>query len=117
MAEELENAALDGNHEFVIANNENLVEKALKLISDINLLLEEISSDNQKHIKERPDKGTLIKLRTACENYDMSSIDAALEELEASDYKIDGDLIIWLRENTEQMNLDEIVKKLSAVTG
>jgi len=116
MAEELEKAALAGDYDYVNANNANLVEKALKLISDISEMLERINADNQKHIKERPDKETLSKLRIACENYDMSSIDAALEELEANDYKHDGELIIWLRENAEQMNLDEITKKLAAIT-
>ena len=113
MAEELEKAAIAGDHDYVTEHNGTLVKKVLKLISDINIMLEEVSADNQKHIKERPDKDTLNKLRMACENYNMSSIDAALEELEANEYKYDGDLVVWLRENVEQMNLDEITKKLS----
>jgi len=113
MAEDLEKAAIAGDYDYVVANNASLVEKAYELISDINSMLEEIDTDNQKQKLERPDKITLDRLRVACENYDMNGVDAALEELEAHDYNFDGELVVWLRENTEQMNFDEISKKLS----
>ena len=113
LAEDLEKAALAGDYDYVAAQNANLVEKALNLITGINALLKEIDADNQKPKKERPDKDTLNKLCIACENYDMIGVDAALEELEANDYEFDGELVVWLRENAEQMNFDEISKKLS----
>ena len=113
MAEELEKAAIAGDYDYIAANNASLVEKALKLISDIDIMLEELKEDNQKHKKERPDKDTLNKLRIACDNYNMGGVDAALEELEANDYEHDGELVSWLRENAEQMNCGEISKKLS----
>jgi len=115
MADDLERAAIDGNYAFVAANNEALIENSQNLISNIDILLDEINTDNQKHKKERPDKETLQNLCAACENYDMKSIDAALDELEAYEYEFDGDLVVWLRVNAEEMNLDEISKKLSAL--
>ena len=113
LAEELEKAAIAGNYDYIAANNAILIEKVLMLISDIDIVLEEIDADNLKHVKERPDKGTLEKLRIACENFDMGGVDAALDELEANDYEHDGDLVVWLRENVEQMNLNEIKKRLT----
>ena len=113
LADELEKAAIAGDYNYVAANNATLLKMASTLISDVNKMLEQIDIDNQKQIKERPDKDTLEKLRIACENYDMRSVDTALEELEANEYEFDGELIIWLRDNVEQMNLDEINKKLS----
>jgi len=114
IAEALEKAAIAGNYDYIIANNANLKSTVQKLISDIELILTEIDADNKKPVKDKPDSKLLDKLVQACENYEMSNVDAALDELETYDYKSDGDLIIWLRENAEQMNFDEIVERLSS---
>jgi len=113
IAQALEGAALDGDYAYVAANNENLTATARKLISDISFMLERFDADNLKQKKEKPDSETLDKLRQACIDYEMNVVDAALEELETFDYETDGDLIAWLRENAEQMNFDEIAKRLS----
>jgi hypothetical protein len=55
----------------------------------------------------------LKKFLKACDDYDMDRIDGIMEELEEFEYKTGGDFIIWLRENVDQMNLKEIIDKLS----
>jgi len=114
IAEALERAALAGDYEYVVTHNDKMAVITRKLIADINSMLEELDSDNEKPKKAKPDVVTLNNLRIACDNYDMSGVDAALDELEGYEYESDGELIIWLRENTEQMNFDEIIKKLSS---
>jgi len=114
IAEALERAALAGDYDYITAHNANLAEATRKLISDIEAMLEEIDADNQKPKKEKPDADILDKLRVACDNYDMRDVDAALEALEGYEYEVDGELVIWLRENAEQMNFDEISNKLLA---
>ena len=116
MADILEKAAINGDYDHVVEHNEALIKKSQQLISDIDKMLDEINNDNQKNKKERPDKELLQELCTACENYDMKGIDAALDDLEAYEYEVDGDLVVWLRVNTEEMNLDEIINKLSALS-
>jgi len=113
IAGSLEKSAQTGDHDYIKANNANLVKTAEKLISNIEAILKEIDADNQKNKKEKPDSETLSRLLRACENYEMSNVDAALEELETYDYETDGELVIWLRENAELMNFNEIVEKLS----
>ncbi|MCL2576423.1 MAG: transporter substrate-binding domain-containing protein [Defluviitaleaceae bacterium] len=113
IAEALEGAALAGDYEYVAAHNENLTTTARRLISGITTMLERFDADNLKPKKEKLDNETLDRLRQACIDYEMSGVDAALGELEAFDYKTDGELIVWLRENAEQMNFDEIVKRIS----
>ena len=112
-AEKLENAARAGDYNYIITFNTGFSIAVQRLISYISELVEEIDADNQKPVKERPDTKTLEKLLHACENYEMNKVDEAIEELESYSYKSNGDLVIWLRENTEQMNFDEIIKKLS----
>jgi len=113
IADALEKAAIAGDYDYVSANNKNLIKKAEKLITDIDLMLEKFDADNKKPVKEKPDRDTLVRLHLACLNYDMNGVDTALEELESNDYEFDGELVVWLRENAELMNLDEICKKLS----
>jgi PAS domain S-box-containing protein len=113
LAEALENAAYAGDINYINANNAALSVTARKLISDINAMLDEINADNPKPKRDRPDSGTLDRLRRACTDFEMSVVDAALEELEAYSYESGGELISWLRENAEQMNFDEIAKRIS----
>ena len=113
LAEALEKAANAGDYEYIASNNSTLVEKTRKLISDIHSKIDEIDAGNLKPKKPNPDSETLDRLRQACIKYEMNGVDAALEELEAFDYETNGDLIVWLRENAELMNFDEIVERLS----
>ena len=115
LASALEDAAVAGDFDFVTANNAAFLETTKKLIADIEKLLEKIEVYCSKPKKEKPDIETLRRLREACENYEMSSVDEALAELEAYAYETDGELVSWLRKNAEQTNFDEIAEKLSAL--
>ena len=109
----MERAANAGEFEYVDTHNASFVKAARKLISDIDDMLMQIHADNLKPKREKPDKGTLDKLREACVNYEMNNVDAAISELEAFEYESDGELVIWLRKNAEQTNFDEIAERLS----
>ena len=114
MAKVLENAANAGDYEYVAAHNAKFADTVRRLISGIKKMIEEVDAANQKPKKKKPDAKLLEKLRQACENYEMSGVDEALDKLEAFDYETDGELIVWLRENAEKVNFDEIMEKLSA---
>ena len=113
LAESLEKAASIGDYDYIIVNNKNLKDTTIKLVEDINEMVDEIDADNLKPVKGKPDGEVLNRLRQACQNYEMINVDAALDELEAFDYESDGELVVWLRENAEQMNFDEIIERLS----
>jgi PAS domain S-box-containing protein len=115
LAEALEKAAHSGGYDFVAANNAAFTETARRLILNIEKLLEQVLASENKPKKDAPDSGLLQKLREACVNYEMSAADEALEGLEAFVYDTGGELIVWLRENVEQMNFDEIAERLSAL--
>jgi len=114
IAEALENAAISGDYKYIKANNKNLIDSVKRLISNIEATVDNIDSDNRKPKQDSPDSDILNNLLQACTDYDMRQVDAALEELEAYDYVSNGELVIWLRDNVEQMNFDEIIDRLSA---
>ncbi|MCL2456939.1 MAG: Hpt domain-containing protein, partial [Defluviitaleaceae bacterium] len=113
LAGELENAALAGDFDFAASHNEKFIAAARKLIENISQMLAEIDAENKKPQKNKPDEKILADLRQACTDFEMSGVDAALDALETFEYETDGELVAWLRENAEQMNFDEIIKKLS----
>ena len=113
-AEALENAAHAGNYDYVNANNTAFTEAARRLISDIENMIEEIRAAQNKPKRNKPDRETLDRLREACINYEMNNVDAAIAELETFEYDSDNELVVWLRQNVEQTNFDEIIERLSA---
>jgi len=111
----LEEAAKAHNYEFIVASNIILDKQAKKLISDISDVLDTIGSDVVKQKKSEPDVALLNKLGKACEEFDMNTVDSVITELETFDYESGNELILWLRENAELTNFDEIVEKLKDV--
>jgi CheY-like chemotaxis protein len=112
-AETLEKEAKAGNYDFIVEHNADFLETALKLVTDIEDMLEQISTDKPKQKKDKPNEDVLLKLYAACEKYDMDEVDAIMGELGSFEYETGGDLVTWLRDNVELMNFKQIVEKLS----
>jgi len=64
--------------------------------------------------KYKPDYEILKRIRAACEKYDIDGLDAAMVYLEAFEYESDNGLAVWLRENVDRMNYEEITEELSS---
>ncbi|MCL2026339.1 MAG: ATP-binding protein [Leptospirales bacterium] len=111
-AEDLENAAIAGDYEFVSSNNQNFLDTVFRLISDIEDALSKIGVE-QKPIKDTPDEALLANLLAACESYDIDEIDTAMAEIENYEYKSDDGLVIWLRENVDQGKYKSVIERLS----
>jgi CheY-like chemotaxis protein len=113
VAESLENAAKNGDFEFINAQCDKFIESLQKLVADLEAFLAEVSSEQQKPKKDRPEKEVLERLLVACKTYDMDGADAAADRLNEFEYENDGELAEWLCEKTSLMKFDEIVAKLS----
>jgi len=116
VAEALEKAAKVENFDFVNANNMAFVKTIENLVEQIEDMLDEIAKHNPKPKKDKPEKELLLKLLSACENYDIDEIDTAITEIKSFEYVNDNELVAWLRENVDQMNYAQIVEKLLAIT-
>ena len=115
IAERLEKAAGDGDLEFIAQYNPLFLTAARELLFGIEDVLAKRTLDNPRRKTERPDRELLDKLLAACEAYDMNKVDAILNVLDTYEYEHDGELVIWLRDNAEKLNLDAIVERLSTV--
>jgi CheY-like chemotaxis protein len=114
-AEALERAAKAGNFNFVTRNNHAFLEAAGKLISDLENMQAAIDGNNINNKKETSYVFLLKRLSDACDKYDMAAVDEVMAELEKYEYDTGEDLVKWLRENVEKLNLTEIVEKISGI--
>jgi len=111
-AEVLEKAAKSGDLDFVASNNGAFIDDVLKLIANIEAALAAGTVKKEKVKKDKPYAEVLLKLKTACDNYQIEEIEEAMNEIECFEYTDDGGLAIWLRENVDQMNYMDIAEKL-----
>jgi PAS domain S-box-containing protein len=115
-AEALENAAKFENFNFINDHNPAFLKIVWKLITDIENMLNKIYTENPKPQKDNIDKKLLLKLLTACKNYDMDGVDTAMAEVENYEYRLDNELAVWLQKNVDELNFAQIKEKLSALT-
>jgi signal transduction histidine kinase/DNA-binding response OmpR family regulator len=114
-AEELEYAAKAGNFDFVKAKNDGFIGMAEQFIAELSGLLSALGESRQKPRRARPDPGLLAQIREAAEQYDMSGLDSAIEALEMYSYESDADLVLWLREQIDRSEFEEIAGLLLAL--
>jgi signal transduction histidine kinase/DNA-binding response OmpR family regulator len=113
-AEELEYAAKDGDFTFVRSNNDAFIALMENLLRDLSAFLEKATPANQKPKKTEPDAALLTRLSDACADFSMDTVDEVMAELESCEYESRGELVEWIREQVNLMELDRIREKLSS---
>ena len=113
VAAEMEHAARNGDSPGFLTLLEPCIKDTERLVENINAWFEEYDAGNEKPRRISPDREILSRLKKCCEAYDMSGIDKAIEELECSSYDTGADLVAWLREKIDIMEVDEIIERLS----
>jgi signal transduction histidine kinase/DNA-binding NarL/FixJ family response regulator len=118
-AEELEKAAGSGDLVFVKSRSASFINIARKLVGDIDAFIHAAENENPKPLKNALEGKILKKLFTACRNYDVDGVDAAMAEIEKYSYEIDTDneLCAWLRENVNMMKFKQIAERLTENLG
>jgi len=114
-AQYLEKAGKSGDLQFIMSNNQAFIKKARNLVSSIINLFKTLDSENQKPLKDKPDKDVLLRLLNACNEYDMDEADAAMADLEKFKYETDNDLVEWLRQNIVRSEFEQISEKISSL--
>jgi PAS domain S-box-containing protein len=116
MAEALESAAKSGDVRFLETMNAAFLDTAEKLLSELAQLLETIpgiAQNASQAKKPAPDAALLKSLLDNCRKYDMSGMERALLEVEKFSYETGGDFVKWLREKLDNLDYEEMEKRLS----
>jgi len=109
----LETLAKSGDLGGVLAGNEDLLRSAQELVADITEWLCAYDRKNRKPQLRKPDRGLLFRLKESCVAFDIEGIDAALEELDRSDYETGGELVVWLKKKIADSDFEEAAMRLS----
>jgi hypothetical protein len=87
------------------------------LLLSLGELLEKTNAE--KGVKQKvpaPDSTLLAKLLDAASRYKTTLMEDILENIESYDYESGGDLVIWLREQMENLEYDAICRRLEDLT-
>ncbi|MDR2108363.1 MAG: response regulator [Coriobacteriales bacterium] len=114
-AQDLENAAREGDFAYISAHNQEFIVRVNALMAEIEALLTRLEQASARPLQERPDKNLLRQLRQAAEDFDMDGATGALEQILAFDYRQDGELVAWLKEQELLMDLDELASGLADI--
>jgi signal transduction histidine kinase/CheY-like chemotaxis protein len=112
-AQELEGFAKAGDFKSVQANNADFIAMTESVLVELGALLEKAST--AKGVKPKmalPDTTRLSRLLAAAKRYKSTAMEEILEELESYDYESGGELIVWLREQIDNLEYDAICSRL-----
>jgi hypothetical protein len=70
------------------------------------------AGNDEKPCVPAPDATSLTKMLGAVKRYDIRSLEDILSELERHKYESDGELVVWLREQIDNLEYDAIRKRL-----
>jgi hypothetical protein len=117
-AEELEAAAKAGDYEKVEKDNSGFIEMVEALLTRIGELLRNMEGPGEAKKKvPAPDPALLEKLLEASKHFKSTVMEDTLAELEGYEYESGGDLVEWLREQTDNLEYETVQKRLEEVKG
>jgi signal transduction histidine kinase/CheY-like chemotaxis protein len=112
-AEALEMAARAGDVEAVEAKNGGLIEATEKLLNALNGILPKTGLPEDKKLRAAaPDQAVLRQLLEACKQHKLPLMEEALIELDQYAYDTGGELVLWLREQMDNLEYRAIEERL-----
>jgi CheY-like chemotaxis protein len=115
LAAALEDAAKTGNNDYIRAHHTPFLETARTLLSELDKTFSQTSLKEPRSQKEKPDREVLAALLTACKNFDMDGVDAAVAELRGYEYESESELVSAILEHAEQFDFAQMIEKLEKV--
>jgi CheY-like chemotaxis protein/HPt (histidine-containing phosphotransfer) domain-containing protein len=114
-AESMEFVAKSGNYELLNASHDifvSLVESLLGNLQEFLSAYELNEANRAKPILPEPDPRLLKKILEASKRYRLEDMENALANLEKCSYESSEDLIVWLREQTDNLEYDLVRERL-----
>ncbi|MCL1818173.1 MAG: hypothetical protein FWG35_04525, partial [Spirochaetaceae bacterium] len=111
-AEKLEKAARSGDFRAVMEGNASFIAMADSLLSDLGNLLQNVTHREAKPKKNIPDPELLSMLLEATKSYKAATMEQAVRQLETFEYESGGDLVVWLRDQMDNLEYEAIRDRL-----
>ena len=115
-AGELEALAKSGNFAPVEEQNPAFIEKVELLIRNVGELLQSVAGGKTAGSKApMPDSALLEKLLDAVKRYKSSIMEEVMAELETYEYETGGEIVVWLREQIDNLEYETIQNRLESL--
>jgi HPt (histidine-containing phosphotransfer) domain-containing protein len=111
-AQELEAFAKANDFANVQALHDDFNKMVEALLAELGALQQNTTAGQAKQKKHEPDPALLAQLLEAARQYKAAIMEEILDKIESYDYESGGELIIWLREQMDNLEYDEICAKL-----
>ncbi|MFP3089167.1 ATP-binding protein [Treponema sp. TIM-1] len=112
-AEKLEHAAKAGDYDTVSGENGAFIERVEALLTKLRELLQSaLEQSPEKKEAASPDSDLLKKLLDASKRFKPAIMEEVLSEIEQWKYESNGDLVMWLREQLDNLEYDAIRDRL-----
>ncbi|MDR2101550.1 MAG: response regulator, partial [Treponema sp.] len=112
-AELLEHAAKSGDYETVRERNAVFIARTEATLAALGALLRDAAeSGPAKQRAAAPDRVLLDKLLDASKRFKPAVMEEILTEIEGYEYESGGDLVVWLREQLDNLEYDAIRERL-----
>jgi CheY-like chemotaxis protein/HPt (histidine-containing phosphotransfer) domain-containing protein len=116
-AEALERAAKAGEWATVRAGHPAMMTAATTLIAELETFLKTISErgigeEKEKPRRPEPEQAVLQRMLSAARRFNTVEVENLLLELEVFEYESGTDTVVWLREQVDYCEYDEIAKRL-----
>jgi len=117
-AEALEAASRLKDVNFVKANNGILLDEAAALHQNLEKLLASAAENTQaKPGAKAPDPELLKQFLDACKQFKSSLMEEIFEKIDKYQYESGGDLVLWLREQMDNLEYDAMEQRLTEELG
>jgi hypothetical protein len=116
-AEELERAARGGDLDFVAAHNGEFLRALEGLLGELERLLEELGSPEERPEKAAPEGELLEAALRASDAYDIGGLEQTLAKLGEYRYQNGEELVNWLQEEGARSEFGKISRRLSEELG
>lgn len=112
-AEALEAEAKGGNLKLLQAETPAFLDATESLLADIDGLLQgRAGGEAKKECRSAPDRAQLARLLEGCERFRFGEMEEAMAELERYGYESQEELILWLREQLDNLDYETIQSRL-----
>ncbi|MDR2483124.1 MAG: response regulator [Treponema sp.] len=114
-AEALEAAARSGDFQKVLAENASFIESVRFLLLDLEDLLKRTAERTEERPRvPAPDGALLSRLLDAVKRYKSAIMEEILMELESYEYERGGELVVWLRQQMDNLEYEAIKNRLES---
>jgi PAS domain S-box-containing protein len=115
MAEDLEQAGRNKDKRYIQTHTDPFIKIVEQMLEKLKKFMASVAEQAEgKPLFPKPDKAVLRDIAEACKHYKVNKMEEMLDKLEMYQYESGGDLVVWLREQMDNLEYDAIQERLTA---